>query len=962
MLAKPTPTPSKGALRVLRHIACAGTFGGTALMVEDRRRRIRLAREIQNNAKKIRSCRQYHGAAAAIAEYDILASPETEEQEHDEPSYQGWHRHLPFLPSEVQKAYESVERSRLRPSRKRPPSPSLSPNTRITVSQARPDQNILEQVVSPVEISDRNSSGLLGGTLGKQDLTTTKVLRLEGHIEPSIPSPCDLAAERISRFLKKDLSVAGKAYFGYFEADPTGRDVSRKFVKAALRLSFASKKADNHWMVQRIHDQLPECGLPSPRQKIEELLLSSKTQEAITLFLRIFEKKRPIHEKTAILASRLCVAALPLKLHKEIEDVFWRIYTTGTMRAECWETALKALAERREHGQVKSVYNLFKDAYPLSSTGYELVVRAMAAQGRLDDAREVLQRFLETKGQVAKHGYIIVLEECWRATRNFGRTKDVFEGMRSWSPDYEHTVSSYNAIISICVEAGREVEAREYLQEMIKVRGLQADLQTQGHFMLSEALKNNWSVVVTMLDHIYDKSSVGMASGDAKALLSTVNRLLKEYLKYHTARETEDFLWNMIGKHDFVPNKATSEIIVTGHVKSGDLASVFSWIKSVRKYGLKLDSAMSSAMFKHYWRTNRVSHRRLWYIYNNLKSIDKGLVSDQFLNVMRDAISYDLRKRRPEARDSNVIAGRLVSLGRERVSPDIYDRKFTQRQMLLAMSLKNPLKAVQIYEASKARGLSLNSADLEIAVECSIRANQGSFDAAVELLQSAQKAGMNIQGALTPILIHGTYRRQNKDEELTGTAVEFYNMLEKNNIRIKHHVAVSTANRLINRGDPRGALNLLSKVSRLPLAEKEPLNIVGMTIFLRAYAALRDLVGVEWVVRTVFQRKLRVDHWFLKTLKNVKKPIWAMKRTLLEGSDAFSNCLRLLELLDIWILEVRQKMVELSDEAKRQGKALVQVVKSLHTEQKSLLAPKESVMSTRSAGHNDSAQDLHQLL
>ncbi|KAI9696449.1 MAG: hypothetical protein M1836_005727 [Candelina mexicana] len=947
MLAKPTPTPSKGALRVLRHIAYAGTFGGTALLMEDRRRRIRVAREIQNNAKKIRSCRQYHGAAA-IAEHDIQASPETEGQEHVEPSYQDWHRHLPFLPSEVQKSYESVERSRLRPSRKRPPSPSLSPTARITVSQPHHDQNIIEQVISPGEIGNHNSSGLLGETLGKQDLLTTKALKLEGHIEPSIPSPCDVAAERISRFLKKDLSVAGKAYFGYFEADPSGRDVSRKFVKAALRLSFASKKADNHWMVQRIHDQLPECGLPSPRQKIEDLLVSSKTQKAITLFLRTFEKKQAIHEKTAILASRLCVAALPLKLHKEIEDIFWRIYTTGTMRMECWETALKALAERREHGQVKSVYNLFKDAYPLSSSGYELVVRSMAARGRLDDAREVLQRFLQTKGQVAKHGYIIVLKEFWRATRNLGQTKDVFEGMRSWSSDYEHTVSSYNAIISICVEAGREAEAREYLQEMIKDRGLQADLQTQGHFMLSEALKNNWSVVVTMLDYIYDKSRGGMTSGDAKALLLTVNRLLKEHLKYHTARETEDFLWNIIEKHDFVPNKATSEIIVIGHVKSGDLASVFSWIKSVRKYGLKLDSAMSSAMFKHYWRTNRVSHQRLWYIYNNLKFIDKGLVSDQFLNVMRDAISYDLRKRRPEARDSNVIAGRLVSLGRERVNPAIYDRKFTQRQMLLAMSLKNPLKAVQIYEASKARGLPLNSADLEIAVECSIRANRGSFDAAVELLQSAQKDDMNIQGALTPILIHGTYRRQKKGEELTGTAIEFYNMLEENNIRIKHHVAVSTANRLINRGDPRAALDLLSKVSRLPLAEKEPLDIVGMTIFLRAYAALKDLVGVEWVVRTVFQRKLRVDHWFLKTLKNVKKPIWAMKRTLLEGSDAFSNCLRLLELLDIWILEVRQKMVELNDEAKRQGKALVQVVKSLHTEQKSLSAPNGSVMSTRS--------------
>ncbi len=908
-------------------------------MMEDRRRRIRVAREVQNNAKKLRSCRQYHGAAA-IAQLDSEASSESEELDDGHPNYQGWHRHAPFLPSEVQKAYESVERSRLR-SPGGPSTSSSSPTTtRNTAFQARQDQGTTEQIVSPVEIGDQKGHSILGEHLKKRDAPPPNDLASQGTIEPSIPSTCDSTARSITSFLKKkNLSAAGKAYFGYFKADHAGRDVNRNFVKAALRLSFASEKAGNTWMVQRIHDQLPGSELPSPRRKIEELLAASKVQEAATLFLRVFEKKQCIHEKTAILASRICLAALPLKLYKEIDAIFWRIRSTGDMHPDCWETLLKALAERREHGQLGVVYHLLKDQYPLSQTSYELVVRAMAALSRLDDAREVLERSFQFNGQAAKHGYVIVLRDTWQTTRNYERVRDIFEGMRSWSSESGHTASSFNAIISICVEAGRESEAREYRREMVKDQGLQANLETEGQFILAEASKGDWEVVGIMLDHIKDKYSDGMTSGDAKAFLLTINRLLKEHLNHYPAHETEAFFWKLVNKHGMVPNKATSEIIVTGYVRSGDLDLVFKWIQSVQKYGLAMDSFMSSAMFKHYWRTNRVSHKRLWYMYSNLKSLDKDLVSEQFLNVMRDAISYDIRKRRPQARKSHVMAGRLVSLGRERVNSDIYDRKSNQRQMLLAMSLNNPIKAIQIYESSKARGLPLDWKDLEIAVECSIRAHRGSFDPAVKLLQSAQEAGMNIQGALTPILIHGTYRRQQTGEELARTAMEFYGMLEKNNIRVRHHVAVATANQMVNQGSPRAAVNLLSNVSRLPLTEKKPLDIVGMTIFLRAYGALKDLVGVEWVVKTVFQKNLRVDHLFLKALRNVKKPIQVMKQTSIEGSDVFSNCMRLLGLLDVWCVEVRQKMADSDDEAKRQGRALVQVVKRLHV-QKSLTQPR----------------------
>src|SRR5579862_1314464 len=72
MTPAPVLIPSKGVLRVLRHIAFASS-AGAALVVETRRRRIRAVEELHENAKKIRSSRRYH-STVATGSSDVVQS------------------------------------------------------------------------------------------------------------------------------------------------------------------------------------------------------------------------------------------------------------------------------------------------------------------------------------------------------------------------------------------------------------------------------------------------------------------------------------------------------------------------------------------------------------------------------------------------------------------------------------------------------------------------------------------------------------------------------------------------------------------------------------------------------------------------------------------------------------------------------------------------------------------------
>jgi hypothetical protein len=65
------PVPSNAALRTLRNIAlgtsCTVAFT-TGLLTEDRRRRIHAAREVHNNANKLKSSRKYHSGGSPTTE------------------------------------------------------------------------------------------------------------------------------------------------------------------------------------------------------------------------------------------------------------------------------------------------------------------------------------------------------------------------------------------------------------------------------------------------------------------------------------------------------------------------------------------------------------------------------------------------------------------------------------------------------------------------------------------------------------------------------------------------------------------------------------------------------------------------------------------------------------------------------------------------------------------------------
>ncbi|RPB17893.1 hypothetical protein L211DRAFT_462030 [Terfezia boudieri ATCC MYA-4762] len=96
-----------------------------------------------------------------------------------------------------------------------------------------------------------------------------------------------------------------------------------------------------------------------------------------------------------------------------------------------------------------------------------------------------------------------------------------------------------------------------------------------------------------------------------------------------------------------------------------------------------------------------------------------------------------------------------------------------------------------------------------------------------------------------------------KYDKLYASIEEVYNFLDKNALPITHHVAVHSANRLINAGQPHAAIQLLNQVAKPKWGRQHHYDRVGYSVIMKAYCKVQDLNGIKWTVERVIALRLR---------------------------------------------------------------------------------------------------------
>ncbi|KAK0938796.1 hypothetical protein LTR29_009646 [Friedmanniomyces endolithicus] len=209
-----------------------------------------------------------------------------------------------------------------------------------------------------------------------------------------------------------------------------------------------------------------------------------------------------------------------------------------------------------------------------------------------------------------------------------------------------------------------------------------------------------------------------------------------------------------------------------------------------------------------------------------------------------------------------------------KATPDSFTQP--ERPMIIALSSHDHERVLRLYHQSlDAAGLPASPHALEIAVEASLRQDQGDPARANTLMRRAKEAGMDITGAMGPMLIHRMKRLLRGDrgelDRLHETITEYYQVNDQNGWPVRHHVGVTAASMLIKNDKAEQGIALLKAMFQSGEAAKRPLDIVAMVLFIEGYFAVGSISGLRWAFKHVLGQNMRIDQRFLHTIRSTLK-------------------------------------------------------------------------------------------
>jgi hypothetical protein len=230
----------------------------------------------------------------------------------------------------------------------------------------------------------------------------------------------------------------------------------------------------------------------------------------------------------------------------------------------------------------------------------------------------------------------------WKVTQNLdlvrSRYKNALKGLAQQTSQDVRPLQL--AMIEVELSANQPIEAIGSLS-ILNQHG--ADGSIAILTALALAKQKNWLAFNRLFDTLkHDRQTWNWTHGMKRAF----NNVLHLFSRSHTAEQFSDFVSMSINDLRFRPNPSTSEIVLSGLVSKKALWLLKDWIKlsGTDGYLASVNADIAAATMKTWSLGFRHSHVMVVMMCRSLARAAPSLHSEALLNVIREAIGYDLRK------------------------------------------------------------------------------------------------------------------------------------------------------------------------------------------------------------------------------------------------------------------------------------------------------------------------------
>ena len=866
------PVPSKGALRALRHLALGTTtctvVVGIGLIAEDRRRRLSTFGKVYENGQRIKMARGYHSTETtrgSLIEERLLKDCEYGlSNGHDKQKGLDFERtRAPpetILHGSIEPSVKSFSKGELVEIKLNKPKAAMGSVVPLDLPRLENLGNT--QIYHIPEIS--NQQRYLAWSM-TQELT-----------KRSNPEACDIAAN---------------IFFNSFTEGLQKEELSKPLLDACILLSRTCKRHGRIDTFIPVLKSILSCG---PLQEaifyrllaptvIARLLDESgfrpghrtvvsvkKLEEAAAIFLTDFREKSSIFPlKMRKLGNELCRAAFQAKLYTLANEIYWRV---SACRGDAPLTNVDILIlASHERGYYELVPGYFTQLFPETRSSrsrfYTVVSAAVDSALELENFDKA-EEILHVATKMARGGsiptsiswFLRVIDDYWKTTRDLPRTQALFRRLETLARLTDNPQALYSAIIQFCVEDDNENEAKNYVDEFVDLNGSMS-VRVYGHFALAKAMRNDWEGVESKF---HAMGSIALESPSQYA--AAFSPILKLFATSHNVSETESFLHLFIGKYKVIPDRYISNIMINKYCKAGEIDCIPKWIEYLLPLRVRIDAVTLNSILTNLRIKLNVPFSKLFRICQIIQSSTPDMIDKLTISILhRAAIKEANNDPHTMARLMRNLQSLKPSIGQ----PDVL------YGMTTALDMGRPHEALRIYKHALQTRKLLSPRVVALAVTASVRTHGGrDLEPTICLIEDARLRGFNIAPSMSRLLLYqlqGIDGDTNDMETMVKRTITSLTSLYKRGVEISMAVTTQTASKLIGRGKCRAAIKLWTAISKLNNWPLKSIDIVSLTVLLRAYIAISDYSGIQWIMKMTAQSGINPDKYFKSALKNGRR-------------------------------------------------------------------------------------------
>ncbi|KAH7386236.1 hypothetical protein BKA64DRAFT_680439 [Cadophora sp. MPI-SDFR-AT-0126] len=870
------PVPSKGALRALRKLAlgtsCTVAFGA-GLLTEDRRRRIHSAREVHENAKKLKSSRKYHSAGTTS-----LEAIEGQTLQYRDAAF--------WLPSNVLKSTASaVLNTSVNSDCPKVESPAKQelPTKASDIPNDSPP-HIRVARIPPLNIPrpSLESRTTAAGDHPKRQAHNRqqKLARNITQLLSQYPPNIDEATAVFFDGLEERLSV-----------DESG--LSQVLIDASIRLSKACRQESLFASSSRILDIILSYGQISeedfwkfnPLSVIRSLISarrdtchlpvdSERLEKACSIYLTTFkEKPKSMSSEVRSIGRDLCKATCRQGMFDLTLAVFSRLESCrGSNAPTAVDCLIKATHGKGQHKKICRYFQrLYTQTNPDQLQFFQvmgMVIDSVLSLGKLDQAEQVLNaaNLMAEEGELemSTTWFLRVLGEEYRTHRDLVRLQKLFRRLQPLYSRTRHPQALYGAMIQSCIESRDEELASSYYRELRKSHDPRPeDLRIYGHFALAKAYRGDWKGVK---EDFHKMKNIVPEEDEVYSIIFTP--ILKEFTNSHSVDEIEDFMQYFLVRFHLRMTSLVMNAMIDVYSRAHEVDAISRWIAYATGNGYVVDSATFNTILRNCALQFRFSFDECYQLYCSVKKLGSHVVDNNSLSILRniamtrspnDAIRNQKLQSLKHLDDPVQVSG----------SNEVY------RAMTTTSAQNNDIAVLKIYKRAQLDHVRLEAKHLNLAVRASLRLHGANVTEAARLIRDAQGNGvMDLTNAIASVFVHqisDLHEDGSQVDLLVELADRTISSFEECRMKVPQKVITHAASVLQRRGRNRMAIDLWDTMSRRLNIPSSSFDLPSLTTLLKAYIELRNGDGVRWVIENLAANKLSPDARLKAVLKEARK-------------------------------------------------------------------------------------------